>query len=82
MYDSNALTVGLPWVIDEVETSRRIFGPQVWDYSIEGSRPTLDALMAYLDEQGLARRRMNIEELFAPNIEPGLAEYLRGTGEE
>ena len=82
MYDSNALTVGLPWVIDEVETSRRIFGPQIWDYSIEGSRPTLDALMVYLHEQGLSQRRMKIEELFAPNIEPGLAEYLRGTGEE
>ena len=82
MYDSNALTVGLPWVIDEVETSRRIFGPQIWDYSIEGSRPTLDALLDYLNEQGLSRRRMKIEELFAPNIEPGLAEYLRGTGEE
>jgi 4,5-dihydroxyphthalate decarboxylase len=82
IYDSNALTVGLPWVIDEVETSRRIFGPQIWDYSIEGSRPTLDALMAYLDEQGLSQRRMKIEELFTPNIERGLVEYLRGTGEE
>jgi 4,5-dihydroxyphthalate decarboxylase len=81
IYDSNALTVGLPWVIDEVETSQRIFGPQIWDYSIEGSRPTLDALMAYLDEQGLSKRRMKVEELFVPNIEPGLAEYLRGTGE-
>jgi 4,5-dihydroxyphthalate decarboxylase len=82
MYDSNALTVGLPWVIDEVETSQRIFGPQIWDYSIEGSRPALDALTGYLDEQGLSKRRMKIEELFVPNIEPGLAEYLRGTGEK
>jgi 4,5-dihydroxyphthalate decarboxylase len=82
MYDSNALTVGLPWVIDEIEASHRIFGPQIWDYSLEGSRPTLDALMAHLDEQGLSRRRMRIEELFAPNIEPGLAQYLRGTGED
>ncbi len=39
MYDTDALTVGLPWVIDEVETSREMFGPQIWDYSIEGSRP-------------------------------------------
>jgi 4,5-dihydroxyphthalate decarboxylase len=82
MYDTNALTVSLPWVIDEVEATRAVFGPQIWDYSIEGSLPTLNALVAYLDEQKLSRRRMKIEELFVPNISPGLAEYLRATGED
>jgi 4,5-dihydroxyphthalate decarboxylase len=82
MYDTNALTVSLPWVIDEVEETRKIFGPQIWDYSIEGSRPTLEALVSYLDEQRLTRRRMSVEELFVPNIGPGLAEYLRATGED
>jgi 4,5-dihydroxyphthalate decarboxylase len=82
MYDTNALTVGLPWVIDEVEEARAIFGGEIWDYSIEGSRPTLDALVAYLDEQKLSRRRMSVEELFVPNIGPGLADYLRATGED
>jgi 4,5-dihydroxyphthalate decarboxylase len=82
MYDTDALTVSLPWVIDELESTRRIFGPQIWDYSIEGSRPTLDALVTYLDEQKLTRRRMSVEELFVPNIGPGLAEYLKATGED
>ncbi len=82
MYDTDALTVGLPWVIDEVEETRKVFGPQIWDYSIPGSRPTLDALVGYLDEQRLTRRRMSVEELFAPNISPGLSEYLRATAEE
>jgi 4,5-dihydroxyphthalate decarboxylase len=82
MYDTDALTVSLPWVIDEVEETRKIFGPQIWDYSIEGSRPTLEALVSHLDEQRLTRRRMKVEELFVPNIGPGLAEYLRGTGED
>ena len=82
MYDTDALTVSLPWVIDELETTRKIFGPQIWDYSIEGSRPTLDALVRHLDEQKLTRRRMSVEELFVPNIGPGLAEYLRATGED
>ena len=82
MYDTDALTVSLPWVIDEVEASRNIFGPQIWDYSLEGSRPTLDALVAYLHEQQLTRRRMNVEELFAPNIGSELTQYLRATGED
>ncbi len=82
MYDTDALTVGLPWVIDEVETTRKIFGSQIWDYSIEGSRSTLEALVAHLDEQKLTRHRMKVEELFVPNIQPGLTEYLRATGED
>ena len=82
MYDTDALTVSLPWVIDEVEATRKIFGPQIWDYSIEGSRPTLEALVTYLDEQQLTRRKMGLDELFVPNIGPGLAEYLRATGED
>ena len=81
MNDTDALTVGLPWVIDELETTRKIFGPQVWDYSIEGSRPTLEALLRHLDEQKLTRRPMKIEELFVPNVGPGMAEYLRATAE-
>ena len=81
LYDTNTLGVSLPWLVDEIESSRRIFGPEIWDYSIEGSRPTLEALVQYLDEQRLSRRRMKIEELFAPNISPEFVRYLRGTGE-
>ncbi|HEY9530461.1 MAG TPA: ABC transporter substrate-binding protein [Burkholderiales bacterium] len=77
-YDTDALAVSLPWVIDEIERSREV----AWDYSIEGSRPTLEALVQYLDEQKLTRRRMKVEELFAPNVDPGLARYLRATGED
>jgi 4,5-dihydroxyphthalate decarboxylase len=78
MYDTDALTVSLPWVIDDIERSREI----PWDYSIEGSRPTLEALVQYLHEQTLTRRRMKIEELFAPNVSPALDQYLRATGED
>lgn len=81
LYDSNALTASIPWLIDEIETSRRVFGEDIWDYSIEGSRPTLEAFVQYLDEQRLTRRRMGVEELFVPNIRFELLRYLRGTGE-
>jgi len=53
-----------------------------WDYSIEGSRPTLEALVQYLDEQELTRRRMSVAELFAPNVDCALGAYLSATGED
>ena len=82
LYDTDALPVALPWIIDEIEATRRLFGPQIWDYSVEGSRPTLEALVAYLLEQGLARRKMAIDELFVPNVRPEMAHYLHATGED
>ena len=78
LYDTDALTVSVPWIIDEIERTREI----AWDYSIEGSRPTLEALVQYLDEQKLTRRRMKVDELFAPNVDPGLERYLHATGED
>ena len=78
LYDTDALAVSLPWLIDEYERSRAV----AWDYSIEGSRPTLEALVRHLDEQQLTRRKMRVEELFAPNVQPGLQDYLRATGED
>jgi 4,5-dihydroxyphthalate decarboxylase len=77
-YDTDALAVSTPWIIEALESAREV----KWDYSIEGSRPTLEALVQYLDEQQLTRRRMSVAELFAPNISPALAGYLRATGED
>jgi hypothetical protein len=46
------------------------------------SRKALDALVAYVHEQGRSRRPVSVGELFVPNIQPALAEYLKGTGED
>lgn len=81
LYDTNALVVSLPWLVDDIESTRRIFGPEIWDYSIEGSRPTLEAFVQYLEEQKLVRRPMTVEELFPAAISPEFVRYLKGTGE-
>lgn len=52
------------------------------DYPVEGSRPTLEALVAYAREQGLTEKKLPIEALFAPNIRPEIGQYLHATGED
>lgn len=81
LYDTNALAASLPWLIDELESLKEIFGDDIWNYSLEGSRPTLEAFVAYMDEQGLTRRRMTVEELFVGGIKEDLTLYLQSTGE-
>lgn len=82
IYDPNALKASLPWLIDDIEKARKIFGPNIWDYSVKGSRPTLEAFVQYMSEQGLSRRPMQVQELFASNIQEERNQYLDAIGEE
>ncbi len=82
LYDTDALSATLPWLIDDIEVTRGLMGHDYWDYSIKGSLPTLDALTRYLHEQGLTSSRMRPQDLFVSNIHDDLGNYLHGTGED
>src|SRR5262249_4343823 len=43
LYDTDALRVALPWLIDHVEEARRVFGADFWAYGLEPNRPTFEA---------------------------------------
>ena len=64
LYDTDALRVALPWLIDAIEESRRVLGPDYWSYGAEINRKVWDALSGYLVEQQLASRSPNLDELF------------------
>lgn len=59
------LAVTLPWLIAEVEATTALMGEDYWPYGVEPNRRTLETLMRYSCEQGLAQRAMALEELFA-----------------
>jgi 4,5-dihydroxyphthalate decarboxylase len=64
--ETDALKVTLPWVVAEMEETRRLMGPDFWPYGIEPNRLSIETLPQYLHEQHLAPRRASAEELFAP----------------
>jgi 4,5-dihydroxyphthalate decarboxylase len=59
------LAVTLPWQIAEVEATTQLMGEDYWPYGVEANRNTLETLMRYSCEQGLAERAVPIETLFA-----------------
>jgi 4,5-dihydroxyphthalate decarboxylase len=67
LYDTDALRLSLPWLIDHVEETQRVFGKDFWAYGLEPNRPTLQAIGQYVHEQGLAPRVVSPDELFAPS---------------
>ena len=68
LYDTNALRVMLPWVVDEVERTRALMGHDFWPYGVDANRRTLDAWGPYLREQGLAPRAVSTDEMFVSTV--------------
>jgi 4,5-dihydroxyphthalate decarboxylase len=66
LYNSAALVTMLPWQLAAVEEARRELGDDWWAYGFAPNRHVLDTFLRYHHEQGLSRRRLASEELFAP----------------
>ena len=68
LYDTDALHLSLPFLIDHVEETRRVFGKDFWTYGVEPNRPALEAIGRYVHEQYLSPRQVAPEELFVPGL--------------
>ena len=66
LYDSSALRFMLPWLNQQLEEARTVLGEDYWSYGLEANHHTLATFLRYHHEQGLSRRLMTPEELFAP----------------
>jgi 4,5-dihydroxyphthalate decarboxylase len=64
--ETAALKAMLPWLPHHVEETRREMGDDYWAYGFEKNRATLATFLRYHYEQGLSKRLLQPEELFAP----------------
>jgi len=64
--ETAALKTMLPWLTAHVEEARREMGDDFWPYGLERNRHVLATFLRYSHEQGLAKRVVAPEELFAP----------------
>ena len=56
----------LPWMTAELDDIDAVFGGDPWPYGVEANRPTLSALLRYLEEQGVIAKAPRVDELFVP----------------
>jgi 4,5-dihydroxyphthalate decarboxylase len=66
LYDTDALHLSLPFLIDHIEETRALFGPDFFAYGVGPNRTGIEALCQYLHEQNLTPRRLGADELFVP----------------
>ena len=60
-------TISLPWAGKELEETRALMGDNFWPYDIDANRKALETLCQYSYEQGLASRKLKIEDVFHPS---------------
>ncbi|MEE8333299.1 MAG: ABC transporter substrate-binding protein, partial [Alphaproteobacteria bacterium] len=60
--------VPIPWCYDEVRRIGEMMFPDgdYWPYGVEPNRRTLEAFLRFCHDQGVSRRKLTVEELFAP----------------
>jgi 4,5-dihydroxyphthalate decarboxylase len=65
LQETAALKAMLPWLIAHVEEARRELGSDFWPYGLEKNRKTLSTFLQYSHQQGLSKRLLKAEDLFA-----------------
>jgi 4,5-dihydroxyphthalate decarboxylase len=66
LYETAALKTMLPWLTSHVEQVKREMGEDFWPYGFEKNEATLRTFLRYSFEQGLSKRLLEPQELFAP----------------
>lgn len=61
------LAVSLPWMVYHYDQAQRLMGDDVWTYGLEANRHVIETFAQYHHEQGLSKRLVKPEELFAPS---------------
>jgi 4,5-dihydroxyphthalate decarboxylase len=65
--DTSATKVTLPFVEEQLRTTREAMGEDYWSYGVEPARKTLEAFVRHHHMQGLSNRLVPVEELFHPS---------------
>lgn len=66
LQETAALKFMLPWLHQHVEETQKLMGADFWPYGLQPNIPTLSTFLRYHYEQGLSKRQLTPQELFAP----------------
>lgn len=68
LYNTDALQITLPWLIDHIEEACEALGDEFWPYGFQPNQKTIDMLTRYSYEQGLSCRKVDPMELFVDEL--------------
>ena len=66
LQQTTAVACMLPFLPLDYERTTQLTGAEYWPYGLEPHRRVLETFLRYHHEQGLSPRRLEPDELFAP----------------
>ncbi len=64
----NNMAIMLPWFSKLIDKDRSLLGEDWWPYGMEANRKAVDTVLRYHYEQGLTKRRLTCEDIFADEL--------------
>lgn len=68
LMDITASSVPLPWGAAFAHELSASFGDDLWPYGLESNRKTLEAFCHFTHDQGVAARRLDVDDLFPVEV--------------
>jgi 4,5-dihydroxyphthalate decarboxylase len=65
LWDTGSLASALPWLLNDMEEIRDVFGGDPFPYGIQKNRTLLEYMTAMSFDQGLSPRKLELTDLFA-----------------
>jgi hypothetical protein len=62
------MSVMSPWFNKLYEDNREVLGDDWWQYGVAANRANIDTFLRYTFEQGLSKRRLTCEDIFAAEV--------------
>jgi hypothetical protein len=64
----NHMDVMMPWISGLYDDNLSLFGEDRWPYGVAANRTAVDAFLRWHHEQGLSKRRLTCEDIFAAEL--------------
>ncbi|MEQ1954916.1 PhnD/SsuA/transferrin family substrate-binding protein [Mesorhizobium yinganensis] len=64
LYDLNALSVAVPFIVHEIEHTRRLMGMDYWPFGLAANSHCISTFVRHLHEQEIIARKPDVSELF------------------
>jgi 4,5-dihydroxyphthalate decarboxylase len=65
LFSTSSTLCSLPWLVNEAEKARELFGKDIWPYGIAANRHVLEATIRFAREQFLIRSNIDLDQVFA-----------------
>jgi 4,5-dihydroxyphthalate decarboxylase len=62
---TGTLATMVPFLVEEFEEAQTLFGDAYWRYGVEANRLELETALRWAARQGIARRELGMDEVFA-----------------